>query len=232
MELKILSDDINYYSPWMEVNAFDWTPLTKGQPIIKFKKNTVIYNSFETNKYTYIIKKGRVRLSIFSRQGDEGAISVAQKGCMIGEFSLFDDNQNFSLATTIVDTELYRINKVHFFDVLSKNHQVQANLYNSLIRKIRILSSQFETLSFRKSTSRIAISLLMLVDAYGIRRNNGITLSIKFTHQELANITGLCRVTVSNFFRELMNEGIISKSNGHLVIKDIARLIDYVYEDE
>ena len=47
---------------------------------------------------------------------------------------------------------------------------------------------------------------------------------MKFTHQEMANLTGLNRVTVSNIMSSLTTMGLISKVDGYMVIEDVNKL--------
>ena len=48
----------------------------------------------------------------------------------------------------------------------------------------------------------------------------------------MAYQTGLSRVSVSNIFLSLTNEGLIEKENGYLIVKDIQALKDYLIKDE
>ncbi len=97
-----------------------------------------------------------------------------------------------------------------------------------LARKIRLLSSQIEGLSFDDSYFRVANALVYLTEQYGLKTEKGCRIQLKFTHQEMANLTGSCRVTVTNIFRALSNQNIIQKENGFVIVRDVGKLYRYL----
>ena len=106
-------------------------------------------------------------------------------------------------------------------------------LLKALSLKTRLITSLLEQMSFNDSNYRVYHSLLSLIQLYGVRlRDGSYKLNIKFTHQEMAYQTGLSRVSVSNIFLSLTNEGLIEKENGYLIVKDIQALKDYLIKDE
>jgi len=216
--------DLCYSSPWIELNAFDWTELSKGQPKRIVKKNDMVFTGDTVNQCAYIIEKGRVRLSVFSESGDEQAVTIAQAGCMIGEVSLFDKKPNIVYAIAITDLELTVITQKVLNEKFLASPHLQFNIVNNLIRKIRLLYSQIEDISFRSAVSRVALTLLRLNKEYGIPTKDGHKITIRFTHQEVGGITGLCRVSVSKIMSDLSNSNIISKVDGYIIIHDLFRL--------
>ncbi len=227
-DLNDLPQKLLYFSPWMELDAYDWKELTKGQLTKSYKRNSTIFYIQEVNTHIYIVKKGRIRISTFSEEGDEQSIAIARPGCMIGELSVIDGKPNMSSAIAITDAELYIIPKEHLETKLPSSLELQTTFMKNLAEKIRLLYSQVQNLSFRGATSRIAICLLMLSKDFGVDTHYGCKLSIKFTHQEMANLTGLCRVTVSNIMSELINRDIIGKIDNYVVIKNFNELVNMV----
>ena len=60
----------------------------------------------------------------------------------------------------------------------------------------------------------------------------GYNLNIKFTHHEMASLTGLSRVSVSNIISDLSSRGILKKENGYLIVKDINAILSYIINNE
>lgn len=220
---------MNYHSPWLEINAFNWDKLTLDQPISKLKKNSMVFQANEPNNCVYVVKKGRLRLFSTNKEGVERALAIAQVGSLIGDFSVIDSKPNFMSAITITDTELYVIDKWTFLHKIAHDQELQSHVNINLSKQIRILFSHLESSSSRSAVSRIALTLMVLVEEYGIHKENH-KISIKFTHQELANITGLNRVTVSNILSQFSAEGIIQKEQGHFAVRDLPKLMEYMEE--
>jgi len=215
-------------SPWLKLDQFDWDAISSGIKPKFYPKNSNIYHQQQYSDYIYIVKSGRVRLSIYSRDGEEKCLTIADCGCLFGEVSGLDGHPNYANATAIIDSYLYLIPKERFQKELERNHDLCLKIIKVLARKMRMLSSQIEGLSFDDAYYRVVNALVYLTEQYGLSTKNGCKIELRFTHQEMANLTGLCRVTVTNVFRSLSKENIIDKENGFVIVKDIDKLYRYL----
>lgn len=219
--MKKFNNLFNAYSPWIKFDNVDWGKFDINFSLKKYPAKQIIYDRKDESHYVYIIKKGRVRLSTFSRDGREQCLSIAEDGGMFGELSVIDGLENFATATTVIDSYIYVIPKNDFERIYTSDEQLQVLLLQSLVRKIRILSSLVETLSFESSESRVARYLVELVNSHSSNYNNKPLLDIKFTQQEMADLTGLSRVSVSQIMNFFYEKGVIEKLNGYIYINDL-----------
>lgn len=221
--LQTFLEERNYSSPWIMLDSFNWGPLIKNNNSIFIKKGTILYHQGNINKYLYIVRSGRLRLFFVDPDGKEKCICIAEKGSMLGEVSIIDNIPNYASAFAIVNTSVYKITKEDFLYYTSRNALVSNFVMKNLVKKIRLMNSRIEY-NNKDALSRIAVSLLSLCISHGVKYNNTIKITIKFTHEELANLTGLNRVTVSKAFQDFFNKKIIFKENGFIIIKDIEQL--------
>ena len=155
---------------------------------------------------------------------------IADRGSVFGELSALDGYPNYANATAIVDSYIYLVPKEQFKERLVKNHDFCLTVIKVLARKIRLLSSQVEGLTFDDAYYRVVNALVHLAEQYGVKTQEGCKIRLKFTHQEMANLTGSCRVTVTNIFRCLKRENIIDKEEGFIIVKDLDKLYHYLNE--
>jgi CRP/FNR family cyclic AMP-dependent transcriptional regulator len=221
-------DLIMEHSPWLKLEQIDWSDITSGLEPKLYKKNASIYQQQNFSDYVYIVKSGRIRLSIYSHNGEEKHLIIADEGCIFGEISILDGLPNYANSTAIVDTYLYLIPKERFSEELNRNHDLCLRVMRVLARKIRLLTSQIEELSFDDAYYRVVDALVHLAEQYGIKTEKGCRIQLKFTHQEMADLTGSCRVTVTNIFRSLSDKKIIKKENGYVIVRDIDKLYRYL----
>lgn len=212
------------YSPWMKLKSYNWEFLISDANLKTYDKNEIIYYQEEYNDFAYIVKKGRVRISFFSPDGDVKVLTIVEEGSMFGELSIMDDLPNMVTAKTIVESQIYQISKKTFINKLKNEPEIAFNISKNLARKVRLLSSQIQDLSFSDSKTRVISTLIKLSENHGNIIDGDYMIDVKFTHQEMANLTGLCRVTVSNIMSELSNEGFICKKSGHVIVKNIEKL--------
>jgi CRP-like cAMP-binding protein len=224
----IYTDMIIEYSPWLRLDHFDWETITSNVKPKLYKKNKNIYHQQQYSDYIYIVKSGRVRLSIYSSDGEEKCMIIADQGCIFGELSALDGYPNYANATAIVDSYIYLVPKEQFKEILFRNHEFCLKVIKVLARKIRLLSSQVEGLTFDDAYYRVVSALVYLAEQYGIKTQEGCKIQLKFTHQEMANLTGSCRVTVTNVFRSLTRDNIISKEKGFFIVIDLDKLYRYL----
>jgi len=70
-------------------------------------------------------------------------------------------------------------------------------------------------MSFQSSEGRVCFFLLHMAHQYSVEQGNMQYLEkMRFTHQDIADVTGLSRVCVSNIISSLVKDGILAKSQG------------------
>lgn len=92
----------------------------------------------------------------------------------------------------------------------------QAN--EALIRHIRELQKFLEILHIRPLEVSLVNLLTWLAKKFGREVNNGQLIDLRLTHQEIAEILGTSRVTVTRMMKGFEREGIIEKFPGKLII--------------
>lgn len=216
-------------SPWLIMDFKNWKNLIEVSEVKTYQRRTVVYQQSDQPAYVYLVKSGRVVLESYSMNGKKRSIYIADKGTCFGELSCLDQLPNYCTAITNVKTELYLISKSRFIQEIHQNHEFCMTLLKTMSFKTRLITSLLELMSFNDSNSRICHSLLSLSQLYGITTEQGYCkINIKFTHQEMAHQAGLSRVSVSNIFLDLTNQGLITKEKGYLIIKDIHALQEYL----
>jgi len=216
--------DIKDYSPWIRVDNVPFGELNYSEFEKTFKKNEIIYLQGSVEDYVYIMMEGRVRIFVTSKDGSEQCLCIVEKGILFGDLAAIDGLPNYAGAICIVDSLVIRIPKERFLLDLFNNPSLNRLVMNSFAKKVRVLSNNLTNLSFADASSRVKSYLLKFAFAHGDFLDNKCCLREKFTHQEMANLTGLSRVAVSNVMSELLNEKILEKRDGFIVINDIHKL--------
>lgn len=229
-EIKSLSR--NLPSPWIENDEFDWNCITKDAILAFIRKNTIIYYQDDIVDYVYLVKRGRVCLSALSSCGKEKSFFIAEKGCLFGELSAIDNNPNSCTAVAVTDSYIYQIPKDVFISELQSNNELCFKILKLLVKKSRLIMTQIKQLSFNDSIYKVYYALIHLINQYSSPSSKNYKLTIKFTHQEMANLTGLSRVRVSQILSDLISDGIIEKKDGYLIVKDLEPIINYVLEKD
>lgn len=217
-------------SPWMENLPYDWQEVTSLGQIISLQKHETIFHQDQPAHSVFIVLSGRIRLFLTSPSGDEKAIAIVGQNGLLGECGLFDHPTYNNGAITASKTSLLKVPASRFKEAFSKNAALVHQVLRFLDVKNRILSSHTMQLSFYSATQRICFTLLQLGSTYGKGAKGKHIITVRFTHQELANVVGTSRVTVANTMKELERQNVLSKEGGLYVIEDEQKLYSFVLE--
>jgi CRP/FNR family cyclic AMP-dependent transcriptional regulator len=166
----------------------------------------------------FIIASGQVKVSIVSENGREMILSLLGEGAVFGELSLLDGKPRSANVVATQDTALYMVRRADFLQLLYKVPQIAIGLLAELAARLRKTDRKIEGLALLDVTSRISETLLQLAEEQGSQTEFGVTLSARPTHQQLANMSGTTRETVSRVLKRLENQGYISTEGRSITI--------------
>lgn len=175
-----------------------------------YKKNEVILHEADTNRFMYIILSGGVKVVQISEEGKETILALHKAGDFFGEMSLIDGK---TAPATVISTEgstVAVISKENFQALISIHGNVLLKLLQIFCARIRESFERIQILSFNNATHRIRMMMLMLAELYGRKTEGGTLLDIKLTHQNIADMAGITRETVSRIINRLKKDGEIS----------------------
>ena len=175
-----------------------------------FDKDQVIILAEEEGDALFIISDGQVKVSIVSEDGREVILSLLGPGAVFGELSLLDGKPRSANVVATADTGLYMVRRSDFLQLVYKVPQIAVGLLSELASRLRKTDRKIEGLALLDATSRISETLLSLADEQGTKTDEGIQLESRPTHQQIANMSGTTRETVSRVLKRLENEGYVS----------------------
>ena len=183
-----------------------------------FGKDVVIILAEEEGDALFIISGGQVKVSIVSEDGREVILSLLGEGAVFGELSLLDGKPRSANVVATEPTELYMVRRSDFLQLVYRVPQIAIGLLAELASRLRKTDRKIEGLALLDVTSRISETLLQLANEQGTESEEGILLKSRPTHQQLANMSGTTRETVSRVLKRLENQGYISASGRSITI--------------
>jgi len=183
-----------------------------------YDKDQGIILAEEEGDALFIIASGQVKVSIVSENGREMILSLLGEGAIFGELSLLDGKPRSANVVATQDTALYMVRRADFLQLVYKVPQIAIGLLAELAARLRKTDRKIEGLALLDVTSRISETLLQLAEEQGSQTEFGVTLSARPTHQQLANMSGTTRETVSRVLKRLENQGYISTEGRSITI--------------
>ena len=212
--LQDLSVEFKPTNPWMDKMPYDWSSIIDYGTKVKLPKNQIIFNQNETGDTIYIVKSGRVRLYLLAPNGEEKALCIIGENGVLGECLLSSVETYATSAITASTVELIKISRADFQQQSIKQISIYTQLIDMISLKYRLLCNQSLQLSYSKALPRICFAFIQLTLQYGVALSNEqYQLTIKFTHQEMANLIGTSRITIAKNIKWLIENNHISKQN-------------------
>lgn len=205
---------IRLFHSLTDSELFDLSP----KVILKeFKKNHVILHEEDTNNFMYIIVQGKVKIYQIGDQGKEMILSVHGSGEFFGEMSLIDGKTDPATVAAMENSIIAVISRNDFYSLLHSQKKILENLLELLCSRLRESWKKIQMLNFNDAAQRIKMLLMILSEDYGDKSQEGITLRIKLIHQNIADMTGLSRETVTRVLDKWKNNGEIKMTKDKFI---------------
>ncbi len=184
-----------------------------------FQKDEIILFEEDANEYMYSVLEGEVKVFYMTEEGKESIVAFHGPGESFGEVSLIDQQ---TIPATVAAREkavVLIIGRKDFFDIIQSQPKVMNRLLLLLAGRLRHSWNQVRMLHFKDASFRIMTSLKDLCAERGEPFPEGVLLKLKLTHQNIADMTGLTRETVTRVIDKLKKSDLITMDeNRHMMI--------------
>lgn len=173
------------------------------------KKRQPLYLPGDPSSNVYLLKKGRVKIANTAPSGKEVTFDILEPGEVFGELEVLEDAPRSTSAEALDDTLICVIPRKDFDQYLAMHPNVTVKLTKLIGLRLRKIQSRIEDLVFRDVPARLAHLLVELGKTDGVTDKQGIRLKAKLTHQEMANLIGCSRETVSTIMGQFRDQELI-----------------------
>lgn len=189
-----------------------------------YRKNQVIFNEGSHSNRLYCVKKGQIKISKTGVDGREQIIHFAKAGDVMGYRALLAGEAYSATATAIDDCTICFIPRSELLNLLERNTALGMKFMLLLCHKVEELGEQATSLSHRTVRERLAQSLLLLKQAFGLKED-GKTLDVQLSREDLASFVGTATESLIRMLSEFKDEGVVELSGKKIVLKDILKLV-------
>lgn len=200
--------DFGKKSPFaiIQQNSNLYKAFVKNSTVKQFQKGEMIYLQDDHADTFYLIKSGRVRLFLTSKEGNELTIEVLGANQIFGESSYFGDTPRLTSVDTITDVELFMVEPKHLLFNLSQDPKLMMELFALMAQRINFLSIQVYSMNFLSAEKKVAHILVQLGSYFKIEETDS-TYAIDYTHQEISRMIGIARVTTTKVLQTFAERG-------------------------
>ena len=173
----------------------------------------------------FFVLEGSVKVTRLSKDGREVILAMLNEGDFFGEMSLLDGESRSANVIALEKTEVLTLDRRDFLDVVNNYPQIAVMLLKELAGRLRKSDRQIASLSLSDAEKRIALCIIRFADEQGVIQNGKVSIPKTPIQQDIANMAGTSRETVSRALSILEKEGLIARNGRELMILDYKKFI-------
>lgn len=175
-------------------------------------KGDIIFQPDECHPYTYHLASGLIRLYLTSSEGAVKTLFYHSEGTQFAFQGFKRDRKTCTTAEAITDCELFAIDVGDLIAFCDEHTEYYMAYIEYLFSITSSQTEEIASLSFHTGLSRVVQLLYVLTE------NNGD--AITYSIDELAEIVGAHRNTVSNALAHLRKLGLVEKQPRPIIVRD------------
>jgi CRP/FNR family cyclic AMP-dependent transcriptional regulator len=183
----------------------------------KFPKHKTIVEEGLQGEYMYVIREGRVKVTKLSGDGREKILELLGTGDFFGEMSLLDSAPRSASVKALTEVRILALARNDFLNVLRRSPDLALAVVQELTRRLRQVDEQASSLSFQRVKERTQGLLARLAkEEAGVE---GCLATPALTHQQIADMIGTSRETVTRAVKTLKHEGWLEQKGKQYLVR-------------
>lgn len=191
-----------------DLQAADLDMLASAARSVAFKKGARIFEEGAVADCCFVLTAGRARVVLAGNSGTEILLHVVTPPGLVGEIALLDRSTRSASLVAVEACYLIRI-PAAALDALRKRPAFEERLVAALVSTLRESDDRVRVISSFPSINRVAWCLGRVARYLGRREGSGIVIP-KLPHNELAEMAGCTRETVSRALQTLKRKKYVS----------------------
>jgi CRP/FNR family transcriptional regulator len=183
----------------------------------RYPEGSPIFSKDDPANALYIVKDGKVRILSLSDKGAETIVHILKEGAIFGEL-LLSEEMRFFTAIAGTDALVTFLPKGSLVELLASIPTMSKNFIRLLSKRLAKVEKEFGEFGHTWSYNRLAKILLQLCEEHGKETPKGILISLRLTHEDLANLIGTTRETVTTQMIRFRRKGLVSSQDRYLVV--------------
>ena len=201
-----------------DLSKSDLTKISDRMTHRKFTKNQMILLEDDLGQTFFVIATGSVKITRLSDDGREVILAMLGEADFFGEMSLLDGDGRSANVVALEASEVLTLARNEFLGILEQYPKISISLLEELTNRLRKSDQQIESLSLSDVEQRIGITLIRLAEELGTIKQGSVKIKNLPFQQDIANMAGTSRETVSRTFKLLEEKGLLSRQGRLLVI--------------
>lgn len=217
MAVQVNRDRLRRFPLFSDVTEPQLDALLADARLVYRDKRERLFEEGDPGDCCFVLTSGRAKVVISGRE-DEIILATLEPYSLVGELALLDGSTRSAALVALEECEFLRI-PYRAFDALRSDQSFEKRLVAYVVTTLRQTNDQLRQICSFGSIARVAWGLSQIGRKRGRWDGESLVLQPSPPHQELAEMTGCSRETVTRKLKELKDEGCISRDKARLCIE-------------
>lgn len=203
-----------------QLSADELKALAEEVGLEEARRRRVIYMPGDPGDSVFFVNGGRVKISRVTPDGKELTIAYRGPGEVFGELCIVDGRHREEMAEAMENALVTQVPRERFEKLLQVHVGLAYAMTKVMCERRREVERKMEDLVFKDVNAKLAELLLDLCENYGVDDDRGTLVAVKITHQEMANLIGSTRETVSLTLSQFKRSKLIATDGRKVIVTD------------
>jgi CRP/FNR family transcriptional regulator len=194
-----------------------------------YQPGDVLFREGDGGEAVHLLRAGTVKLSKVDLGGHEKTLALLRPPEFFGEMAPLSDSPRSATAVAVDEVQTLLLFGDDFHRLMSDHPKIGLNVNATLARRLRGMDDEAQVLSYQDAQGRVAYVLLQLHKGGVFELEDGGPPLVRLTHQELANMAGTSRETVTRALKALEAEGVITTRPKEILLTDTQGLEEILH---
>lgn len=199
--------------------------LASAATLRRAPKFQFIFMPDEPADQLYFLVRGRVKAGTFSADGREVIKGILHPDTLFGDLALAGETAHSEFAQALHDdVEYLAIRTVDFLQLMQQNQRLVFACLQHLSQRLQRVEERLAKLVLKDARERIIEFLVETAGREGRRVGFETLVKHHLTQQDIANLTGTSRQTVTSVLNDLRKSNLIYFNRNSILIRDMEKL--------
>jgi CRP/FNR family transcriptional regulator, cyclic AMP receptor protein len=185
-----------------------------------YPPGAILFVEGQAARGVFVLCKGQVKMTTASPDGKTVIARIAQAGEILGLQGVLSGEPYELTAQTLEPCQVAFLRKDDFLRVIRQNNDACESALRQLSHYYKGAFHQIRFLGLSKSATERLARFLIEYASRGRQTNQGIRFHLSLTHEEIAQIVGVSRETVTRSLTELRDKTVIAINGSTVLIRD------------
>jgi len=185
-----------------------------------FRRGAVMLREGEEPTRVLVLTEGRAKAVTFTEDGKEVVLGFMGPGELVGEVAAIETRPRSATVVALEPLTALALAASDFWALLEQHPRIWVVVHRIVIRRLRLADVQRKEFSGSNIIGRVSRRLVELSDQHGREEEDGVTITLPLSQEELAGWTGASREAVTKALRTLRDLGWIDTGRRSISVRD------------